>query len=422
MLTAFFKYSKFPSLVMSTSLQGSFPSILAVNAAYITMFGYSEAELLGQTPKIFHDSELLKKVTDGNGGEGESLCQHKDGTPFWIYWSIFPIKDDAGNTLYIGGIFFDITEKKYLDKMYRDLDGQFLSLVQNIPGMIYRCALDENWTIEFMSDYIHNLSGYPVSDFIDNKVRSYASIIHPDDVEIVERVVNDAVAQKKPYTIEYRIIHADGSIRYVYERGQATFDAEGDEVDHLDGVITDITERKVAEEQILQLAFYDPLTHLPNRRLLMDRLNLIQFDSERTKEYGALLFIDLDNFKELNDTRGHDCGDILLREVALRLKHSIRQGDTVARLGGDEFIIILRGLNSDINIAKEESQTIGHKILSAMNRPYHLDEFTYTISTSIGTTLINGRQYTGEDLIKQADMAMYMAKSSGRNTLRFFNR
>lgn len=307
-----------------------------------------------------------------------------------------------------------------MDKEYKHLHDQFMNLVQNIPSTIYQCLLDEHWTVVFLSDHIYELTGYPLSDFINNNVRSYASIIHPDDKEMINKAVHDAISEKKPFTIEYRIIHADGNVRYVYERGRATF--YEDEVSHLDGVITDITEKKMHEKEIAKLAFYDPLTHLPNRRLLIDRINQVQLSSERNKRLAALMFMDLDSFKELNDTFGHDYGDILLQQVANRLSDVIRKEDTVARLGGDEFIIVLKDLSELRDDAAKEVIQICDKLMHVLNVPYMLNTLEYVCTPSIGITFVQGKEFDQDELIKQADRAMYEAKKSGRNTYRFFNR
>lgn len=307
-----------------------------------------------------------------------------------------------------------------MDKQYKQLHDQFMSLIQNIPGTIYQCLLDEDWTIVFLSDHIYQLTGYPASDFMNNSVRTFASIIHPDDANMVDRIVQEGVDQKKPYTLEYRIIHASGEIRWAHESGQAMYD--DDKVSHLDGVITDITEKKLYEKEIAQLAFFDPLTHLPNRRLLIDRLNQVQLECERNKHFAALMFIDLDGFKDLNDTFGHDYGDLLLQQVANRLSNLIRKGDTVARLGGDEFIIVLKDLSECIDDAGKEVIIIADKIMKALKMPYELKLIEYGCTSSMGITFIQGRENDQDELIKQADSAMYDAKKSGKNTYRFFNR
>ncbi|MBI5891907.1 MAG: EAL domain-containing protein [Nitrosomonadales bacterium] len=184
--------------------------------------------------------------------------------------------------------------------------------------------------------------------------------------------------------------------------------------------LMDITASKSAEEAIRNLAFFDPLTRLPNRRLLQDRLQQALASSGRSGKGGAILFIDLDNFKTLNDTQGHDIGDMLLEQVAVRLVTCVREGDTVARLGGDEFVVMLEDLSENILEAAEQAETAGNKILVVLNQPYQLGMHAYNSTPSIGATLFN-RSISIDELLKQADIAMYQAKKAGRNTLRFFD-
>ena len=195
-----------------------------------------------------------------------------------------------------------------------------------------------------------------------------------------------------------------------------------------DGVVThyvgshfDITERKAAEENIKHLAYYDPLTGLPNRRLLMDWLQKALAASARAGRHGALLIIDLDNFKTLNDSLGHDVGDLLLQQIAQRLEPGVREGDTVARLGGDEFVVVLENLSEQPLEAASQVETIGEKILDILSQPYKLAGYDYRTTASIGATLFIGQQSSIEELLKQADIAMYQAKKVGRNNLRFFD-
>ncbi len=183
----------------------------------------------------------------------------------------------------------------------------------------------------------------------------------------------------------------------------------------------DITASKAAADEIKSLAFYDPLTSLPNRRLLMDRLGHAMESCTRSSRSGAILFIDLDNFKTLNDTLGHDVGDMLLKQVSERLTSCVRTGDTVARLGGDEFVVMLENLSAHALEAAEHAESVGEKILATLNQPYRLASNECLSSPSIGITLFNDRERAIEELMKQADIAMYQAKKSGRNTLRFFD-
>lgn len=187
------------------------------------------------------------------------------------------------------------------------------------------------------------------------------------------------------------------------------------------GTFTDISLLKAAEDEIQQLAFYDSLTRLPNRRLLMDRLKQAIASSVRSGRYGAVLFLDLDHFKVLNDSRGHDVGDLLLQQVAERLTQSVREGDTVARLGGDEYVVVLENLSEDGLETAAITETIGKKIIAALNQPYILAEHEHHSTASIGISIFGEEQISIEDLLKQADIAMYQAKKVGRNTMRFFN-
>ena len=186
-------------------------------------------------------------------------------------------------------------------------------------------------------------------------------------------------------------------------------------------MVQDITIRKQSEEEIHRLAFYDPLTQLPNRRLLHERLMQSMSISSRSGKHGALMFIDLDNFKTLNDTQGHDIGDLLLKEVALRLQRNVREGDTVARLGGDEFVIALESLSEISNDAATQSEMIAEKIRAELSNPYQLGGIDHFSSPSIGVSLFRGHQNSLDEVLKQADLAMYHAKASGRNTVCFFD-
>lgn len=185
--------------------------------------------------------------------------------------------------------------------------------------------------------------------------------------------------------------------------------------------IRDISERKLAEKKIAHLAFFDPLTGLPNRRLLLDRLRQALAASARNGRKGGLLFIDLDDFKTLNDTLGHHVGDLLLQQVAHRLTSGMREGDTVARFGGDEFVVVLNELSEHPEDAATQIKMIGEKILAALNQPYVLATIEHISTASIGATLFGDRRRDTDDLLKEADIAMYQAKADGRDAMRFFD-
>lgn len=192
-------------------------------------------------------------------------------------------------------------------------------------------------------------------------------------------------------------------------------------ITHFVAAQTDITDRKAAQEEIERLAFHDHLTKLPNRRLLTDRVQQAMATSKRTQRYAALLFIDLDHFKTLNDTQGHNVGDLLLQQVAQRLRAAVRDEDTVARLGGDEFVVLLENLSERADEAASQAKGVGTKIHGVLNQPYQLDQQTHQSGASIGIALFHQQSDTVDDLLKQADTAMYQAKKSGRNTVCFLD-
>ena len=202
--------------------------------------------------------------------------------------------------------------------------------------------------------------------------------------------------------------------------GEPIFDADGVFAGYR-GVARDITERKLAEAQIQRLAFYDELTGLPNRRLLMDRLQIALSVGARDGSHGALLFLDLDNFKSVNDTLGHEWGDQLLMQVGACILANVRAVDTVARLGGDEFVVIVQGLHAQQVEAAAEAEAVAQKLLAALNQPFRVQGREIHSTPSIGIALFYGAQPTGQDLLKRADLAMYQAKDSGRNKLCFFD-
>jgi diguanylate cyclase (GGDEF)-like protein len=229
--------------------------------------------------------------------------------------------------------------------------------------------------------------------------------------------------------IEYRFRMPNGSLREIESLGSAIRDSEG-RVARVVVLSHDVTERKRMEEEVRQLAFYDALTKLPNRRLLNDRLSQTMAASARSNCYGALMFLDLDNFKSLNDTHGHEVGDLLLIEAADRLKSCVREMDTVARFGGDEFVVMISELGAEITQSIAQVGRIAEKIRVTLSEPYLLTikhegrtdkTIKHRCTASIGVALFIDHQAGQEDILKWADAAMYQAKEAGRNSIRFFN-
>jgi diguanylate cyclase (GGDEF)-like protein/PAS domain S-box-containing protein len=256
-----------------------------------------------------------------------------------------------------------------------------------------------------------------------------AHIVGKTDYDFLDRGMADVVREHdrravlagKPTINEEWVNFVDGGYRRMFETVKTPMRDHSGKLIGVVGIARDITARKVAEREIEQLAYYDPLTQLPNRRLLMHRLQEAVTNISASRRRGALLFIDLDNFKILNDTIGHDVGDRLLCSVAKRLTSSVREGDLIARFGGDEFVVMLENLSRCSEEAAAQAGSVGEKILAALNRPYTIGTRVLHSTPSIGVAFFGDSGNSVDDLIKQADIAMYQAKAAGRNALRFFN-
>ncbi|WP_217474142.1 EAL domain-containing protein [Stutzerimonas stutzeri] len=261
------------------------------------------------------------------------------------------------------------------------------------------------------------ISGYSAEEAIGEDTRLLASGRHS-----AEFYVNmwRSIQQTGAWQGEIWNRRKSGEVYPEWLTISTVLDAQGN-VSNYVAAFTDITERKQAEERIHHLAFYDPLSGLPNRRLLLDRLRQALAATARSQRYGALMFIDLDNFKNVNDLHGHQAGDQLLCVVAERLGGEVRSIDTVARLGGDEFVVMLEDLDTNAEYAAAQAEQIGEKILSALNEPYRLGSLLLHSSASMGVVLINASDGDAEELMKRADMSMYEAKQAGKNALRFFD-
>jgi len=214
-------------------------------------------------------------------------------------------------------------DTRLADDELRQSEEQFRSVVANIPGVIYRCQCVEPWVQHFISDYIEVLTGYPASDFIEDSVRSFDSIIHPDDREGVNRMVEEALQAGEPFALEYRVVHADGTPRWIADCGRVVLDHSGKPM-WIDGVFLDLSRQKEAElnrdraeEQLRHQAVHDALTGLPNRTLILDRAEQMLLRARRDRHLVGAFFVDLDNFKDVNDTLGHEAGDGLLKAVAM---------------------------------------------------------------------------------------------------------
>lgn len=372
---------------------------------------------LADTRLLAHpdDADALEEAFAAAGAGGRDLdIEHRiirrsDGSLRQIHTLGLPLRDDHGVPRVLYGLCQDVTERHAAETEVRILAIAF----EAQDGML---VTDAQQRILRVNSAFTRTTGYSAEEAI-GKTPSLLESGHHDQAffsAMWERIRTFGFWEGEIWNRR-----KNGEIYPEWMTISSVKDTRG-RVTHYVGTLTDITHRKTVEE-IRHLAFYDPLTNLPNRRLVLDRLRQALAASARTGQEGALLFVDLDNFKLLNDTRGHEIGDSLLQQVAERLLTCVRESDSVARLGGDEFLVMLPELGPDHEQAAALATTVGRKILETLGAPYRLGGHDYGSTPSIGIALFGRQPKSAEDVLRQADVAMYQAKAAGRNTLRFFD-
>lgn len=333
----------------------------------------------------------------------------------WLLGQAMPEREADGAVLW-HGFTTDITARTQAQDSLRDSEARFRALTELSSDWYWE--QDEQFRFIRVDGNLEGVNALPAESYI-------GTTRWDSDVQGVSQAQWAAhratlAAHDTFHDFEMQRRRVDGTLMWVAISGTPIFDAAGGFKGYR-GIGRDISARKEAEEKIERLAFYDVLTGLPNRRLLLDRLQHALVTSGRERSKGALLFIDLDNFKDLNDTQGHDVGDMLLKQVAQRLVACVREADTVARLGGDEFVVMLEHLDSTPAAVTVQVEQVGKKLLASLNQVYLLGTLEHHSTPSIGVTLFQDHQQSLDELLKQADLAMYESKAAGRNTLRFFD-
>ena len=345
--------------------------------------------------------------------EAEYRARHSDGHWVWMGNRGKVVQfSQQGQPLRMVGTLMDISRRKRVEGELLATQAELQATLNALPDLVFEFNNEGRYRA------IHSHDGQDLIQPGNRQIDRLISEVLPHEAaDICMAALQEARevgrSSGKQYSLEL-------------ERGKQWFELSvvrkptlvGEE-ERLIAIARNITKRKLAEQAIERLAFHDTLTGLPNRRMLGDRMETALAASQRHQKHGAVLFLDLDKFKHLNDNFGHDIGDLMLQEVAQRLLQCIRAVDTVARLGGDEFVVLIQNLSIDAADARLHAATVGHKILSSLNEPYRLQEHTHTITPSIGATLFLGHSVTAPDLLKQADLAMYEAKAQGRNTICF---
>jgi diguanylate cyclase (GGDEF)-like protein/PAS domain S-box-containing protein len=356
-------------------------------------------------------AEHMEALISGHLSTEYRLVTRAGGT-VWIYDDALAVLDEKTGRRRLVGFCIDTTSRRRVEEELRASNEQFRAVTANVPGAVYRCEVSQEWTVRFMSDYIEQLAGYPASDFVDSRVRSYGSIICAEDHPLVTEKVNEALSRGSDYSVEYRLVHADGTARWVAEHGRAVPGPDG-EPEWLDGLILDISRAKLAEhardqaeDQLRHQALHDALTGLPNRVLFHERVTEALALARGTDREVVVLMLDLDRFKEINDTLGHAAGDELLKEVAGRLSSCLRASDSIARLGGDEFAILL----SDASTA--DFPDIAERVARCLEEPIIVDELPLNIQISTGLASFPKDSDDAQGLLQRADVAMYLAKAA----------
>lgn len=392
--------------------------IVEVNMAFSATTGYERELTLGRTPAELglacHDTNFFKNLLENNvySGEwrGETWNKRNNGEIYAAWLDVFSVRDDTQEISHYVGLFSDITERRLVEDDMRIAATAF----ETQEGIF---VTDVHHVILRVNAAFTKITGYSAQDAVGKTPALLSSGRQAADFYAA---LWSAINNTGTWQGEIWNKRKNGEIFPEYMTITAVKDTDGVVTNYV-AALTDITMRKEAEAEIQSLAFYDPLTGLPNRRLLLDRINQALVTSARSGKDGAILFIDLDHFKTLNDSLGHAVGDQLLLQVSTRLTACVREGDTVARLGGDEFVVMLENLSEHNLEAAAQVETIGTKILSALNQNYKFSTNNYQCTASVGIALFSDHNQTQDDLLKHADIAMYQAKKAGRNSLRFFD-
>jgi diguanylate cyclase (GGDEF)-like protein/PAS domain S-box-containing protein len=401
--------------------------ILSANPALARLNGYSSQEDLiagfkDAASEWYVDPQRrreFRQVLERNGKVEDFVSEvhrHKTRERIWVSEGARLVRHKkSGKPLYYEGSVREITETMKRLK----LEEQFQKLTSQLPGGLFQLVRNKGGCFEvtYLSSGFKQLLGIPDEvHFQDPYV--FVSQIHESDRDGYFRTMRESGEKLAPWTYEMRTRTVDGRQKWLKITAQPEH-SKGTITWH--GYIADISVRKQYEMEITELAYYDPLTHLPNRRMLFDRMAHAVDNCRARGDCNALLFVDLDNFKALNDTQGHDVGDAFLSRVAERLKKSVRANDLVARIGGDEFVVLLERVGPNEATATARAITTAHQVLTSLREEFDLGRICHRTSASVGVVVFDGQEPRVEELLKRADVAMYQAKAAGRNGVALFD-
>jgi len=397
------------------------------------MSGFETATLIRSRPRSEHTPIIF--VTAEANSEAERISGYTLGAVDFIYSPIIPEILRAKVRVFVGLFYLqrqallhnehlenivaqrtaalteEIAERKQAEEIVRQSKRQYESLLNTIDGIVWEAGA-QNLQFTFVSKQAERILGYPPQAWLDEP-NFWKDHIHPDDQEHVLAYCQQQTNQKKTHQFDYRMLTADG--RTIWLRDYVSVIVENDQAVKLQGVMIDITERKRAEDRLSYLAHNDDLTGLPNRVLFSDRLKQAMIEAVRHERLVAVVLLDLDHFKNVNDTLGHEVGDQALKQVAERLLCAVRSGDTVARLSGDEFALVLADMAH-----VDDAARVAQKIFDAFAQPFRIAGRDLFMGASIGITIFPFDTHDVGELLSNADIAMYRAKDLGRNTYQFY--
>ncbi|WP_400162033.1 EAL and GGDEF domain-containing protein [Brevibacillus sp. TJ4] len=403
------------TIVAITDQRGA---ILSANDEFCRISQYGRHELIGQDHRLLNSGTHPKQffrdmwacIGSGKIWRGEICNRAKDGSLYWVDTTIVPFINQEGKIYQYISIRNDITARKQMEEEIKKSEELYRFIAENTSDVI--SIIDTDGNFQYLSSSHKQVFGHEIAN---EKTYSLLDWVVDEDRDVMESAIRYTCSSRKEYLVECRLKAQSGETIWTETKMNPVAD-EQDQVKSLLLVTRDITERKHSEEMIHHLAYHDPLTDLPNRRMYIQHLNREIRQAKRFRSRLAVLFLDMDRFKDVNDTLGHEAGDMLLVEAAKRLGESVKPGDMVARLGGDEFTILLHQLANE-----QEAANVAEQIISRMQQPFSILGQELNLSCSIGISLFPKDGDQAEDLLKRADTALYTVKARGRSGYDFFD-
>jgi len=400
---------------------------ISANPALVSLNGYdSEAEMLAAVNDIGLEwyvdptrRDLFRQLLNEHGRVVDfvsEIYRHRTRERIWVSENAYLVRaPHSGEPVCYEGTVREVTETVRRLELQRQVE----KIAAVVPGCIFqfRRSPAGAMSMPYASAGFSKLFGFPPEEVVLD-VSRILEIVVPDDLDRLLMTVEVSAQEMSPWQCEFRISLPHRSFRWLFSNSLPEREADGSTL--WNGFVTDVTDRKQAEVRIHELAFLDPLTRLPNRRLLLDSLDEALADSARSGSHGAMLFIDLDHFKMLNDTLGHQAGDLLLIEVAARLSANLRSGDAVARFGGDEFVVLAQNLGRSRRAAERSAGEIATGVLGCFDQPCRIADRALRTTPSIGVAIFVGADISPDEIMRRADVAMYETKRGGRNGFRLF--